>query len=164
MRSGALSIAVAAVMLVGCPKGKPAGEDAAPSTSASTSTKGEDNGVILGGGSKGDAGTDASTGAAYTGKYTVALGAMYVPDNKDWSSVKFKNDETKLLGDGEMSIAIDPSGRVSGGTEAGPLGASVIEGTSQAGNIAATIRRKDPTDDGLTGTLVGKVTADAIEA
>ena len=44
--------------------------------------------------------------------------------------MKFKNDETKLLGDGEITLVVDGTGRVSGGTEAGPLGASVLDGTS----------------------------------
>ncbi len=113
-----------------------------------------------------DAGADAGpsmNAVTYAGKYSVAVGKMYVPDQKDWSSVKFKNDETKLLGDGEMTLAVDGSGRVSGATEAGPLGASVIDGTSDGTTLAATIRRKDPSDDGLTGTLVAKISGDALD-
>jgi hypothetical protein len=87
---------------------------------------------------------------------------MYVPAEKDWASVKFKNDEAKMLGDGDMTIVIDPSGRVSGGTEAGPLGASVLDGTSEGGKVTATLRRKDPTDEGLTGTLVATISGDAL--
>ena len=165
-----LALGIAGLWVAGCPKSKPAGEDAAADANANANAnadpdaKADDKGVILGGGgAKGDASTSTSTSTSYAGKYSVALGAMYVPNNKDWSSVKFKNDETKMLGDGEMSIAIAPSGRVSGGTEGGPLGASVVEGMSSDGGLTATIRRKDPTDDGLTGTLVAKVTADAIE-
>jgi hypothetical protein len=99
---------------------------------------------------------------SYAGTYSVAMGKMYVPDQKDWSSVKFKNDETKLLGDGEMTLAVDPSGRVSGGSETGPLGASVLDGTSDGQTLTATVRRKDPADEGLTGTLVAKITGDAL--
>lgn len=113
-----------------------------------------------------DAAADAgpSTKAVtYAGKYSVALGKMYVPDQKDWSSVKFKNDETKLLGDGEISLTVDGAGRVSGSTETGPLGASILEGTSDGTTLTATVRRKDPSDDGLTGTLVAKITGDALD-
>lgn len=113
-----------------------------------------------------DAAADAGPsmkGVTYAGKYSVAVGKMYVPDQKDWSSVKFKNDETKLLGDGEITLSVDGTGRVSGGTEAGPLGASVFDGTSDGTTLTATVRRKDPSDDGLTGTLVAKIAGDALE-
>jgi hypothetical protein len=160
MRKAAIAIAV--VVLAGCPKSAPSGdaEDAGgtakaqgdSSTSTSTSTDG----------GAGDARGSAAA-ASYSGKYTVTAGTMYVPAEKDWASVKFKNDETKHLGDGEISLAIDAAGRVSGGTESGPLGASVIEGTSEGGALAATIRRKDPADEGLTGTLVAKISGDTID-
>jgi hypothetical protein len=87
---------------------------------------------------------------------------MYVPTDKDWSSVKFKNDDSKHLGEGEITLSVDPSGRVSGSTESGPLGASVIEGTSTGNALAATIRRKEALDEGLTGTLVATVSGDAL--
>jgi hypothetical protein len=109
-----------------------------------------------------DAGPSTKT-VTYAGKYAVAVGKMYVPDQKDWSSVKFKNDETKLLGDGEITLVVDGTGRVSGGTEAGPLGASVVSGTSDGTTLTATVRRKDPSDEGLTGTLVAKISGDALD-
>jgi len=118
------------------------------------------------GAAPGDAAVEAGPSmkaVTYAGKYSIAVGKMYVPDQKDWSSVKFKNDETKLLGDGEMTLAVDGNGRVSGTTEAGPLGASVIDGTSDGTTLTGTVRRKDPSDDGLTGTLVAKITGDALE-
>jgi hypothetical protein len=113
-----------------------------------------------------DAAADAAPSkktVTYAGKYAVAVGKMYVPDQKDWSSVKFKNDETKLLGDGEITLVVDGTGRVSGGTEAGPLGASVIDGNSDGTTLTATVRRKDPADEGLTGTLVAKISGDALD-
>ncbi len=114
-----------------------------------------------------DAGHEASTSAgsakSFAGKYTVSAGSMYVPENKDWASVKFKNDESKMLGEGELTIAIDASGRVSGGSEAGPLGASVLDGKSDGTTLTATVRRTNPSDEGLTGTLQAKVAGDTIE-
>lgn len=113
-----------------------------------------------------DAAADAGPSmkaVTYAGKYSVAVGKMYVPDQKDWSSVKFKNDETKLLGDGDITLVVDGTGRVSGGTEAGPLGASVLDGTSDGTTLTATVRRKDPSDQGLTGTLVAKIAGDALD-
>jgi hypothetical protein len=113
-----------------------------------------------------DAGPDAGPSmktVTYTGKYTVSAGKMYVPDQKDWSSVKFKNDETKMLGDGELVLSVDGQGRVSGSTEAGPLGASVLEGISDGTTLTATVRRKDPSDEGLTGTLVAKIAGETLD-
>jgi hypothetical protein len=113
-----------------------------------------------------DAGSDAGTSmkaVTYAGKYTVSAGKMYVPDQKDWSSVKFKNDETKMLGDGELVLSVDGQGRVSGSTEAGPLGASVLEGISDGTTLTATVRRKDPSDEGLTGTLVAKIAGETLD-
>ena len=113
-----------------------------------------------------DAAADAGPSmksVTYAGKYSVAVGKMYVPDQKDWSSVKFKNDETKLLGDGEISLVVDGNGRVSGTTEGGPLGASVLDGTSDGTTLTATVRRKDPSDEGLTGTLVAKIAGDTLD-
>jgi hypothetical protein len=113
-----------------------------------------------------DAGSDAGTSmkaVTYAGKYTVSAGKMYVPDQKDWSSVKFKNDETKMLGDGELVLSVDGQGRVSGSTEAGPLGASVLDGISDGTTLTAAVRRKDPSDEGLTGTLVAKIAGDALD-
>jgi hypothetical protein len=113
-----------------------------------------------------DAASDAGPSMkalTYAGKYTVSAGKMYVPEQKDWSSVKFKNDETKMLGDGEITLSVDGAGRVSGSTEAGPLGASVLDGTSDGTTLTATVRRKDPSDEGLTGTLVAKIAGDALD-
>src|SRR3954468_7682432 len=76
-----------------------AAKDAAPAESASASAD-------AGASAEGGAGK-AATGSAssYAGKYTVTAGSMYVPENKDWASVKFKNDETKMLGEGELTIS-----------------------------------------------------------
>lgn len=165
------ALAGSLLVLPGCPKSKPSDDDAGvvKGRGNNASTPGADGGastgLILDDKGATDAAAPAKAGAAasYAGKYAVSAGTMYVPAEKDWASVKFKNDDTKHLGDGEIKIAIDPSGRVSGGTEAGPLGASVIDGLSEGGILTATIRRKDPTDDGLTGTLVAKIAGDAIE-
>jgi hypothetical protein len=149
------------LVLTGCPKKteETKAEAGAPSTSASTSTSTS---------ADGEAPTAAKAGAAgaassFKGKYTVAAGTMYVPEAKDWASVKFKNDDSKLLGDGELSLAIDAAGRVTGSSEGGPLGAAVIEGKSDGQTLAATVRRKDPADDGLTGTLLATVAGDKVD-
>jgi hypothetical protein len=161
MTPARFAILAAATMLVGCPKKSTTGDDASASADASA-----DQGVILGSAAKSDAGAgDAGSAASTTswlGKYTVSAGTMYVPEHKDWSSVKFKNDDSKLLGEGEMALTVDPTGRVSGSTESGPLGASMIEGTSDGSALAATIRRKEALDEGLTGTLVATISGDSL--
>ena len=162
------SLLVLVLALAACKKSEVTAEEldaraqAAAAAQASASAK-----AVGSGAASSDAGVDAGPSmktVSYAGKYSVAVGKMYVPDQKDWSSVKFKNDETKLLGDGEMTLTVDGTGRVSGSTEAGPLGASVVDGTSDGSTLTGTIRRKDPTDDGLTGTLVGKISGDTLEA
>jgi hypothetical protein len=158
-----------AVTLLGCPKSSEGGgaEDAAPKTTASaadaSAAKPEAGASASAEGGAGGAGAAEGASRAYAGKYAIAVGSMYVPAGKDYASVKFKNDDAKLLGDGTIALTIDPKGRVSGTTEGGALGASVVEGSSDGAKLAATVRRKDPTDDGLTGTLVAKIAGDALE-
>jgi hypothetical protein len=67
------------------------------------------------------------------------------------------------VGDGAMTLAIDPAtGRVTGTLE-GPLGPASIDGVTAEGTVRASIARKDPTDHGFAGTLLGAVAADKIE-
>ena len=144
--------------VAGCKKSDLTEEDRAAKASAAAAAEAGTTAVTT------DAGQEAgTTGKSFAGKYAVTAGSMYVPESKDWASVKFKNDETKMLGEGELTIAIDGSGRVSGGSEAGPLGASVLDGKSDGTTLTATVRRKDPSDEGLTGTLQAKVAGDTIE-
>jgi hypothetical protein len=88
---------------------------------------------------------------------------MYIPDSKDWSNTKFKNDQEKYLGDGTLSLTVDPSGKVTGASEGGPLGDAVVDGRLFGDALNGTVRRKDPTDNGLTGTLAATVKGDALE-
>jgi hypothetical protein len=155
-----------AVTLLGCPKSSEGGatEDAAAKATASAADASAPRAEAGASASaEGGAGTAEGASRAYAGKYAISVGSMYVPAGKDYASVKFKNDDAKLLGDGTIALTIDPKGRVSGTTEGGALGASVVEGSSDGAKLAATVRRKDPTDDGLTGTLVAKIAGDALE-
>lgn len=149
-------VVVACVLLAGCPKKEPPGGDGSNANANGAADAAADASAL-------DASADAKpVPVTYKGKYTVTAGTMYVPKEKDWASVKFKNDETKMLGDGEMTVTIDPSGRVSGTTESGPLGSSILDGQSDGGRVTASIRRKDPSDEGLTGTLVATVSGDTL--
>lgn len=154
----AVMIGAACLILGGCPKKEntdaktDAGADAGAATSASADAAAE-----------GGASTGAAAGASFAGKYVVSTGTMYVPAGKDYASVKFKNDDSKLLGEGGVTLSIDGAGRVSGATEGGPLGPGILEGLRDGQSLSATLRRKDPTDDGLTGTLVATIIGEKIE-
>jgi len=151
----AVVIGLSCVVLAGCPKKENADADASAKAEADASTDAS---------AKADAKAEAGTaGATFAGKYVVKVGTMYVPAEKDWASVKFKNDDGKLLGEGDLTLAIDEAGRVSGTTEGGPIGAGILEGKSDGQTLAATVRRKDVADDGLTGTLVATITGDKLE-
>jgi hypothetical protein len=104
---------------------------------------------------------EAST---WSGKYSLAAAALYIPSDKDWKNAKFKNDEEKYLGEGSLTMNVDPSGRVSGTSDGPPLGAAVIDGLVEDGKLTANVRRKDPSDNGLTGTIFGTITGDKLEA
>jgi hypothetical protein len=148
-------IGLSCVALVGCPKKEEAKVTAEAQATADAEAPAP---------TTADAGaTRGNAGGAFAGKYVVTAGTMYVPAEKDWASVRFKNDDSKLLGEGNMTLAVDPAGRVAGTTEGGPLGAGILDGTSDGQTLTATLRRKDPTDDGLTGTLVATVTGDKVE-
>jgi hypothetical protein len=105
----------------------------------------------------------AGTASTFHVSYTITAGSLYIPSNKDWSSAKFKNDEARYLGDGSLTLNVGADGRVSGTSEGGPLGAAVVDGLVENGTLAATIRRKDPSDEGLTGTLFAKISGASLE-
>lgn len=105
----------------------------------------------------------AGAGAAqsWRGSYKSAAATLtVVPAYKKqpWSDTK----STEGLGDGTMTLAVDPGGRVTGSVE-GPLGPATIAGAVADGKVSASIRRKDPADHGFTGTLTGDVAADHVE-
>ena len=103
------------------------------------------------------AGSNAAKAKRFHATYTIVPGTLYVPNSAGWSGVKFKNDPSRMLGDGTLTLTVDTGGRISGVSEGGPLGNTIIEGTAAGSTLLATIRRKDPSDMGLTGTLVATV-------
>jgi hypothetical protein len=99
--------------------------------------------------------------SAWSGTYKSAAATLtVVPAYKKqpWSDTK----STEGIGDGAVTLAIEPGGRVSGSVE-GPLGPATVDGILAAGKVSASVRRKDPTDHGFTGILVGDVAADHID-
>ncbi len=64
------------------------------------------------------------------------------------------------IGDGTMSMTVDPiTGRVRGAID-GALGPAAFTGLSTEGKLSATIARKDPSDHGFAGTMVGTIGGD----
>jgi hypothetical protein len=107
-----------------------------------------------------DAATHAVAG--WRGSYKSTAGVLYVP--ADWKNVHWNVKESAAgLGEGTMALTIDPvSGRVRG-TLDGPLGPATVDGFASDRKLTATIARRDPTDQGFTGTLIGSVGGDSAE-
>ena len=100
------------------------------------------------------AAASGAASAAYAGTYSLAPRAYYISDAKDWSSVKqVKDDPAKHVGDGTVTLSVGDDGRVTGAIE-GPAGPAVVDGSVVDGEIRANVRRKEASDEGLTGTLV----------
>jgi hypothetical protein len=107
--------------------------------------------------------TSASVAAATTaptsmqGTYKTTAGTLVV--TADWRKTHFAAPESSAgIGEGTMTVQVDGAGRVTG-TLDGVLGAAVLEGKVSGDNLSAAIRRKDPTDRGFAGTLVGTAAA-----
>lgn len=98
---------------------------------------------------------------AWHGKYTTTPGSLVVP--KDWAKTHWSSSDTTAgVGDGTMLLTVDPATHRITGTLDGAIGAAVVEGLLGEGGLTATIRRKDPTDKGLAGTLVATASADKV--
>ena len=69
-------------------------------------------------------------------------------------------DTTSAVGEGMLELTLEAaSGRVTG-TLDGVLGSSLLEGIASGARLSASVRRKDPADRGLSGTLTGDLAAD----
>jgi hypothetical protein len=143
--------------LTGCPK--KSGGNAAPDASAQAATG------VAPAGSPVTATASASASAApvgeaasYAGSYTLAPAALHIPESKDYAHVKqAKDDPSKLVGPGTLSLTVGADGRVRGEIDSGPASPSEIDGSLVDGEVRGIVRRKTPSDNGLTGTLVAKL-------
>jgi hypothetical protein len=103
------------------------------------------------------ASTTGSTSAHATGwhgTYKSTAGEVYVPP--DWKNVHWTVKESPAgIGEGAIALSVDAATGRTVGTLEGPLGPATIDGFVANGKLTATIARKDPTDQGFTGTLVG---------
>ncbi|HXN30864.1 MAG TPA: hypothetical protein VN894_03340 [Polyangiaceae bacterium] len=102
------------------------------------------------------------TTGAWRGTYKSSAGSLYIPP--DWKDVHWKVKDTGAgIGEGAIAIQVDPaSGRIVGTLE-GPLGPAKIDGLGSDGRLTAAIARKDPADEGFTGTIVGTISNDRVE-
>ena len=155
---------VGLVLIIACGKkddtkgGAPSATPSASASTASSITTPSPSASIAGG-------APSAEGATYAGKYTTTAGTLHIPsDNKDYKGVKQAPDDgSKHVGEGSMTVSVDSSGRVSGAIEAGPASPALIDGVLSDGEIRANVRRKDPTDNGLTGTLQAKLAGANVE-
>jgi hypothetical protein len=95
---------------------------------------------------------EASGPTAWHGTYKSVAGTVTIPESL--KAGKWKNADTDIgLGEGSLSLVVDPATeRVSGHIE-GALGPASISGVRSGDRVAATIRRDDPGDQGFTGML-----------
>jgi hypothetical protein len=68
-----------------------------------------------------------------------------------------------MVGDGTFTLAVDGAGRVTGTIDSGPAQGALVDGTVEGGNVAGTVRVKNAGEEGLHGSLTGKMSGDAIE-
>jgi hypothetical protein len=104
----------------------------------------------------------AGAPAKWSGSYTATAGDLYYPRNapnaKDWSDLKWNGADAGVgLGNGTVTLVVDPATKRVTGTVDGALGDAVVTGAVDGDHVTAAVTRKDPTDHGLTGTLVGDV-------
>ncbi len=96
--------------------------------------------------------------AVWSGSYASKPGPFYVYDGGEWKGVHFRGDDASVgLGDGTLSLTLDPAAPAFHGTGDGALGDVVVTGAFDAktGEVSFSVTRKDPKDGGFTGTGVG---------
>jgi hypothetical protein len=103
----------------------------------------------------------ASAPKTWKGTYKSSAASLAVPPDfaKAWAHA----DRGGGTGEGAMTLAIDGATNLATGTVDGPLGPALVAGEVAEGTLTASVRRKDPSDCGFTGTLRATVTADRID-
>jgi len=150
-----LLIAVLPVAVLACDHPSSSGAQASVPASVSAATS-----AVAPSASATTKAPDATRG--WRGTYKSVASALTAPaDGKKthWSDTQ----TTAGIGDGALALTVDgATGHVSG-TVDGPLGPATIDGVVTDGKLAATLRRKDPTDQGFTGTILGSLAGDRLE-
>jgi hypothetical protein len=149
----------------GCPKSGAGGDNPAPSAATSVATPASAQVEAAASASaSASAATPSTKAVSYGGEYTLTPADYYIPNAKDYASVKqAKDDPSKHVGRGTITLSVDDAGRVTGTVDSGPAAPAIIDGSVVDGEIRGNVRRKDPADDGLTGTLVAKIIGDTGE-
>jgi hypothetical protein len=146
---------LALVALAAC--GKTAKNDAPPDPSAAGASS-----AFIASSAVPEAAAPKAAATTWSLKYTLAPADMYVSE-QDKKSVHFKNDPDKYVGDGTISLTVQPDGQVTGASDAPPLGPTLIAGLVHDGELTATVRRTNPSDEGLTGTITAKIAGDKLD-
>ena len=151
------------IAAVACDKPAPRASPSDAGAAANSSATGASTASASASTSASAASANAASTGTWTGTYKSVAGSLYyptdAPNGKEWKDFKWQGDDAGAgLGEGAMTLTIDPGGHVSGTTE-GPLGAATLNGVIEHEQISAKVDRKD-LDRGLTGTATGKVTGD----
>lgn len=148
--------------LAGCPKSESDANKAAPSATASAAGPASPDADA---GAPPDANAKpAGQGASFGGSYKIAPGLMYIPETKDYGNVKqVKDDPEKHVGEGTLTLEVAADGKITGTVDTGPAAPGLVDGSVIEGELRGVIRRKEPKDDGLTGTFIATRSADAVE-
>jgi hypothetical protein len=148
------ALVLGVVLAMGC--SKPSGPSPAePAPSASTTT------------APPVAGTASATPApaaapkTWNGTYKSEAASLDVPP--DFAKTWAHTDRGGGTGGGAITLTIDGASGHATGTIEGPLGPALVSGDVTGGTLTASVRRKDPTDRGFTGTLRATVTAERID-
>jgi hypothetical protein len=143
---------------------KPPADGARPSASASASAAAPSAASTPAPAPASASATPGSSAAtrSWRGTYKSTAATLTVPP--DYKKTHWSDTQTTAgIGDGTLALTIDgATGHVSGVID-GPLGPATVDGAVTDGKLAATIRRKDPTDQGFAGTVLGSVASDRVE-
>jgi hypothetical protein len=141
-----------AVLVSACSKpSAPAGSDAAVPAASTPVSSASPQAAIPSAAASATAGHIAA--ASFSGTYKTKPGTLYIPTEGEFAKVKQAPDDGSRVGEGTFSLDVDESGKALGSVDTGPLAPATISGTVSGGTITGTIRRKDPTDEGLTGSF-----------
>ncbi len=149
MKNGVLRpFALSLLVLAACSK-----TDPAPTASTSPSTLP----------TVADAAPPVATEITWSGPYKSTAGTIYVPDGGEWSGTKWRGDlSSDGLGDGALTLSVDPKNGKVTGTLDGPIGPGIVYGSFALGQLAATITPKSAAS-AFSGTLIGTVAGNKLD-
>lgn len=91
--------------------------------------------------------------ARWSGTYASAAGSLYVPDAPEFKGSTFRGEDAgDGLGDGTLSFEVDPLTHGLAGEVHGALGDLVLFGAVQEDVYSFTVRPKDASGMGFSGT------------